>query len=81
MINIEDYLDPIDPLETLPSGNGAEVIDFNGEPSREEIGKWVDKVMDLPAELNTEDYVIESNVEIDESCYQLADLLISNDLI
>ena len=81
MINIEDYLEEFVSPEPLHSDHDAEIIDFHGEPSREEIGKWVDKVMGLHAESNVENYVNESTAETDDPCFQLADLFISNDLI
>ena len=81
MINIEDYLEEFVSPEPLPSDHDAEIIDFNGDPSHEEIGKWVDKVMGLQAESNVENYVNESTAETDDPCFQLADLFISNDLI
>ena len=81
MINIEDYLEEFVSPEPLHSDHDAEIIDFHGEPNREEIGKWVDKVMGLHAESNVENYVNESTAETDDPCFQLADLFISNDLI
>ena len=75
MINIEDYLEEFVSPEPLHSDHDAEIIDFHGEPNREEIGKWVDRISDLPDNGN------ESSLETDDPYFRLAELFISNDLI
>ena len=52
MINIEDYLEEFVSPEPLHSDHDAEIIDFHGEPNREEIGKWVDRISDLPDKIS-----------------------------
>ena len=93
MIYFEDHLDKDthsdDSFNELFSSKNnteeCEILSFpiieQNEVSREEIGKWVDKVMGLHAESNVENYVNESTAETDDPCFQLADLFISNDLI
>ena len=81
MINIQDYFEEFDSSDSLPSDHEGEIIDFLGEPSREEIGKWVDKISDLPNHSSEDCLINESFMATDDACFQLAHLLISNDLI
>ena len=81
MINIEDYLEDMDSSEPLPLDHDAEIIDFHGEPSREEIGKWVDRMSGLSNNGNEDCLIDEPTAESDDPYFRLADLLISNDLI
>lgn len=81
MINIEDYLDGNDFSDPMPGENNAEILDFHGEPTRQEIGKWVDRVMDLSDEPEFDDSMDPCSAEGDDPCFRLADILISNELI
>ena len=81
MINIEDYLDGNDSPDAMAGENNAEIIDFHGEPTRQEIGKWVDRVMDLSDELEFDDFMDPCSAEGDDPCFRLANILISNGLI
>ena len=80
MINIQDYLQDDDDPDFSPSTDVGELLEFNEEPSRQEIGRWVDKLIDLP-----EDRPIESEADPDEGgdapYDSLAQILISNDLV
>ena len=81
MINIQDYLDENDSHDPLPRENNTETLDFHGEPTRQEIGKWVDRVMDISDEPKFDDYTDACSEEADDPCFRLADILISNELI
>ena len=81
MINIQDYLEENDSPGSVPEENNAEILDFHGEPTRQEIGKWVDRVMDLSDEPEFDDYMDRCSADADDPCFRLADILISNELI
>lgn len=80
MINIQDYLQDDDGPDFSPSTDDGELLEFNEQPSRQEIGRWVDKLIDLP-----EDHPIESEAGLEEGSDDpydsLAQILISNDLV
>ncbi len=80
MINIQDYLHDDDGTDFSPSPDDGELLEFNEEPSRQEIGRWVDKLMDL-----SEDHPIEGETGLDDGeddpYHSLAQILISNDLV
>ena len=81
MTNIQDYLKEINSPELLLSDHNAEIIDFHDEPTREEIGKWVDRVVDLPSEPKSSCYNDGALPELEDPYFDLANLLITNDLI
>ena len=80
MINIQDYLHDDDGSDFSPSRDDGELLEFNEEPSRQEIGRWVDKLVDLPEDHRLEDET-ELVEEIDDPYHSLAQILISNDLV
>jgi len=81
VINIEDYLEEFVSPEPFHSDHDAEIIDFHGELNREEIGKWVDRISDLPDKGNEDCFNDGSSLESDDPYFRLAELFISNDLI
>jgi hypothetical protein len=80
VINIQDYLHDFDDSDSTPVPDGGELLEFNEEPSRQEIGRWVDKLVDLPEDHRLEDET-ELVEELDDPYQSLAQLLISNDLV
>ena len=80
MINIQDYLHDDDGSVFSPSPDDCELLEFNEEPSRQEIGRWVDKLVDLNEDHRLEDET-ELLEEIDDPYQSLAQILISNDLV
>jgi hypothetical protein len=80
VINIQDYLQDFDDSDSFPAPDGEELLEFNEVPSRQEIGRWVDKLVELPEDHRLEDGP--EHLEVPHDPYQnLAQILISNDLV
>lgn len=94
MIHIQNHLDGIsdtshyDEIENIQSNDGSncEIITFSTDPynevSNEEIGKWVDQLMQMPEpEEDFKDPLDQFSEEFDDPFIQVAERVLSEDSI
>jgi hypothetical protein len=94
VIHIQNHLDGIsdtshyDEIENIQSNDGSncEIITFSTDPynevSNEEIGKWVDQLMQMPEpEEDFKDPLDQFSEEFDDPFIQVAERVLSEDSI